>query len=211
MRKLFLLVAIYLVSFAPQSKAQQLSKEYLDSVNDFFKEWVEKQNDFVYVVTDNASSYKLRKFFLSQINRNSLFKYPCIIHKKKIEDKASSTENYDLDSITLTENEAQSVLEQLQESRNFTWSQAVFPTAEIIDSSQSDSMIHSISSNLKLMGHLNPGIWTIGPPYFFRSGTLALLYYVYDCGNDCGYFSLSVYKKEKGHWQKFGSLINSWF
>src|ERR1700721_141066 len=177
MKKSFLLLAICLISFAQQLKAQHLSKEYLDSVKDFFKEWVENQPDFVYVIIDNTSEPSEINFCLHLIDEHASFKNPCIVYKRKSENRYSDK----IDSITMTEIETEFTLQKLQESKTNKWSKETFPMAEIIDSSKFDSIIYS-SRN-----HPNPGIWSISLPYFFRNGTLAIVYYHYYCGGDCGY------------------------
>lgn len=198
MHKFLSVFILFLFSFKTGLKAQEFSKEYLDSVKEFFKDWVENQKDFdnpfIFDNTaDTNNNSSLMNFEIKRI-KEVFGKHPCKVMEAFIDSSKGNKTSF-VDSRILTRREINSIVQKLKKSNSYKWTSDYFPNATIIER------------------RYNPGkkrCWILSLPVFIKDGTFSVVFY-FERASLEGSTELVLYKKENNHWKRFGLILEGEF
>ena len=206
--KKILLISFCCLAFNMTSKAQQYSKGYLDSVKEFFNDWVQDKKPadihFIseYTPGDSGSfnmNYEINSLMGTKDN------YKTYSYKRVY--KANGTyESVKNDSLSLSKKEKKMISEQLkkQAANQFNWDKTFFATSAFVKQKYMDSLF--MHNHFKTI--FTGGIWEFSLPVFLKNKPFCVLFHVYIPCSQGGEQAIELYKKEKGHWVKFGTVVS---
>jgi hypothetical protein len=114
------------------------------------------------------------------------------------------------DSLTISGNESEIILEELKLLKNHRWESNLFSKSLLIRAEEADSIVKRVSKTKdSLMVRLCTEIYTFSKPIFFRNDSLCIFYFeensVLMREGQCWF-----YKKENNEWKKY-FMFFIWF
>lgn len=113
-----------------------------------------------------------------------------------------------VDSIKLTDEEYNFILQQLDETAKYRWEKEILTNGRPIET---DTLKAVFNDNKHGWDYMHKqGIYAIhsfSMPVFIRNDTYCIFYSDSSCGNLCGGGGLNIYIKENGKWVYWGNIM----
>jgi hypothetical protein len=170
---------------------------------------------------DSTSIAVIKNIIEDKQDTAKIYYVDSIIYFKKVKDftrmlsKGKFSWNFDGRNnreIEITNGEKKQILEELKRLKHQIWGTNLFPNSiRIPADSFMRNAISINSSHASAKNRIYKYAWQFCKPIFLRNNSIAIVQYIYLCGQQCGEEEVSFYKNIDGHWKRWIRVSGSVF